>query len=179
MQNVEVPIKLLSTIGGDATFRVSQRQGWRNRSWGRPGGYCGGRSGRRGLSRPKGTEEGWLWPSPCKRNPYEGVLVPLSRRFAFCRVRTCDLRCVMRRRLMCVHHHRLLRSGTYVIHEYAYVCMCIYVCLHTHILHDATLPCVHSLILSGRPGSAVQRQRVGGVVQQGLGENASSEGAVE
>lgn len=27
MQNVEVPIKLLSTIGGDATFRVSQRQG--------------------------------------------------------------------------------------------------------------------------------------------------------
>lgn len=27
MQNVQVPIKLLSTIGGDATFRASRRQG--------------------------------------------------------------------------------------------------------------------------------------------------------
>lgn len=151
MQNIKVSIKLLSTIGGDATFRVSQRQGWRNRSWGRPGGYCGGRSGRRGLSGPKGTEEGWLWPSPRKRNPYEGVLVSSSRRFAFCRVRTCDLRCVMRRRLMRMRR-RLLRGGTYVIraiHVHMYLCMWVYVCLHIHVLDDATLPCVYSPILSG------------------------------
>lgn len=31
------------------TFRVSQRIGWRNQSWRRQGGYCGGRSERRGL----------------------------------------------------------------------------------------------------------------------------------
>lgn len=66
-----------------------------------------------------------------------------------------------------------------------YTCVCIHIytcCLHTHILHDTTSSCVYSLILSGRSSSAVQRQRVGGVVrevQQGLGENASSEGSVE
>lgn len=64
---------------------------------------------------------------------------------------------------------------------------CVYMCVRihaacTHILHDATLLCMYSLLLSGRPGSTVQRQRVEGVmreVQQRLGENASSEGAVE
>ena len=54
-----------------------------------------------------------------------------------------------------------------VIHIYMYILL-----VHSHILYDTT-SCVYSLILSGR--SAMQRQRVGGVVrevQQGLEENA-------
>ncbi|KYN38738.1 hypothetical protein ALC56_06737 [Trachymyrmex septentrionalis] len=93
-------------------------------------------------------------------------------------VGACDLRCVMRRCLMCVHSCWLLRGRTYIICAYIYMCVSVihiymYILLvHSHILYDTT-SCVYSLILSGR--SAMQRQRVGGVVrevQQGLEENA-------
>lgn len=110
----------------------------------------------------------------------EGVLALSSRRLAFCRARMCDLRCVMQRRLMYVHPRRLLRSGIHVIR--AYICVFVYMLLaHSHPTRCNLA--VHVFTTTFRsPGSTVQRQRVKGVmreVQQKLGENASSEGAVE
>lgn len=124
MQNVEVPIKLLSTIGGDATFQVSRRQGGEiGRGGGREDIVAVGREGvacRGRRERKKGDFD----PLLANRILTERVLVPSSRCLAFCFARTCDLRCVMGRRLMCVYPRRLLRSGTYVTRAYV-MCMCI------------------------------------------------------
>lgn len=142
MQNVKVPIKLLSTIDGNVTFQVSLRQGEEI-------GCGGGREdivavGREGVACRSRRErkKGDFDPLLANGILTEGVFVPSSCCLAFCFARTCDLRCVMGRRLMCVHPRWLLRGGTYVTHTYV-MCMRTHACTAIFYMMQRCCACIH------------------------------------
>lgn len=123
---------------------------------GREGVACRGRR-----ERKKGDFD--PLPSRMESLPKGSPSLPACCRLAFCHARTCDLRCVMRRRLICVHplsfcsaaarwNVRNMRVCTYTRAR---------VLTHAYILHDASPLYVYSLILSERPGATSKGLRCG------------------
>lgn len=149
MQNVEVPIKLLSTIGGDATFRASRRQGGEiGRGDGREDIVAVGREGVacRGRRERKKGDFDPLLANGIFTEGGPRPLVPLSHRLAFCCARTCDLRCVMRRRLMCAPSSAAARRNirNTCICTYARVCVYIHAaCTPTFYTVQPCCACTH------------------------------------